>query len=183
MNETEKQQIIDLVAAGKLNAEQAAGIIIALTPQDPTTASSAAATPPAAILPASAEAPRAAQPVKEQMIEVQMQRADGSVYTIQVPNNLVQVFWTVAKTTIKQSVKTAAQESWDGFKHVVKRKAQETAQSVKDKAFPPPPPPTPVASLPPPAKADHAEAKLIVLQMLQEGSISAQDAADLLAQL
>ena len=181
MNETEKQQIIDLVAAGKLDAEQAAGIIIALTPQDLPTASTPAVTP--AILPATAEVPRAAQPVKEQMIEVQMQRADGSVYTIQVPNNLVQVFWTVAKTTIKQSVKTAAQESWDGFKHVVKRKAQETAQSVTDKVSPPPPPPAPVASLPPPAKADHAAAKLIVLQMLQEGSISAQDAADLLAQL
>ena len=50
MNETEKQQIIDLVAAGKLDAEQAAGIIIALTPQDLPTASTPAVTP--AILPA-----------------------------------------------------------------------------------------------------------------------------------
>ncbi len=186
MNDAEKQRILDLVVSGALNAEEAAGIIVALS--DPPTprpvVQEASKAKEASITgPVQAATPGTGNS-KDAMMEVQMQRGDGSTYAIQVPTNLFPLFWGIAKTAIKESARTAAQESWDGFKHIVRRKTQEATQAVKDRVSPPPPPPpVPVAALPPPPKVDNTAARVIVLQMLQQGNISAEDAAELLIKL
>ena len=112
-----------------------------------------------------------------------MQRADGSSYTIQVPPNLVPLFWNIAKVAIKESARTAAQETWSGFKHIVRKKTREVSKNVKNRV-------TSIGSRPPaPVEAeeedgiDRIEARHQILQMVQNGRLTAVDAARLIEQL
>ena len=112
-----------------------------------------------------------------------MQRADGSSYTIQVPPNLVPLFWNIAKVAIKESARTAAQETWSVFKHIVRKKTREVSKNVKNRV-------TSIGSRPPaPVEAeeedgiDRIEARHQILQMVQNGRLTAVDAARLIEQL
>ncbi len=181
MNEPEKDRILEMVSAGILRPDEAVGLLAALTDE----------TKPTIVKKAEPEKKAEATSQKkanskEPLMEVQMQRADGSSYTVQVPPNLVPLFWNIAKVAVKESARTAAQETWSGFKHIVKRKSQEVGSSVKNK----------VTSITSGSKKvniveepedeggiDKFEARRQLLQMVVNGRISASDAGRLIEQL
>ena len=118
------------------------------------------------------------------MAQVQMQRPDGTYYTIDVPPGLVPAFMKMAGVAIKESVRTAANDAWDGFKIMVKNKTTEVKTNVsnkvrgvgkddKDKVK------TETAS----ALSTEQEARRRIIQMVQNGRIGADDAARLIQQL
>jgi len=179
MNEPEKERILNMVSEGILRPDEAAGLIAVLSDE-----------PKALVIVAPSDkkgkdpahvSDKAAS--KEPLMEVQMQRADGSSYTIQVPPNLVPLFWNIAKVAIKESARTAAQETWSGFKHIVRKKTREVSKNVKNRV-------TSIGSRPPaPVEAeeedgiDRIEARHQILQMVQNGRLTAVDAARLIEQL
>lgn len=181
MNEPEKDRILEMVSAGILRPDEAVGLLAALTDE----------TKPTIVKKAEPEKKAEATSQKkanskEPLMEVQMQRADGSSYTVQVPPNLVPLFWNIAKVAVKESARTAAQETWSGFKHIVKRKSREVGSSVKNK----------VTSITSGSKKvniveepedeggiDKFEARRQLLQMVVNGRISASDAGRLIEQL
>jgi hypothetical protein len=117
-------------------------------------------------------------------MEVQMQRADGSTYTVQVPPNLVPLFWNIAKVAIKESARNAAQETWAGFKHIVRRNVRDMRTNVRNRVT------TFTQGRPPDQQQieaddglDRFEARRQILQMVQNGRITAGDAGRLIEQL
>ncbi len=119
------------------------------------------------------------------MTQIQMQRPDGTFYTIEVPQGLVPMIAKMTGVAIKESVRSAATDAWDGLKIMVKNKTTEVKTNVsnkvrgvgkedKDKAK------TETASS---ADTTHQEARRRIIQMVQNGRIGADDAARLIQQL
>src|ERR1700722_17287696 len=166
MNEPEKERILALIAEGVIRPDEAVSLLAALS-EEPKPAAPSAAKPKDKDKDKE-KAPAAKAETKEPLMEVQMQRADGSSYTIQVPPNLVPLFWNIAKVAIKESARTAAQETWSGFKHIVRKKTRDVGTSVKNRV-------TSIGSKPAPAELeaieaegiDRQEARRQILQMIQ----------------
>jgi polyhydroxyalkanoate synthesis regulator phasin len=185
---SEQDRILQLVADGIIRPEEAAKLIAALNPP-------AASEPPAK----SAEAKpkeEATKPdttatnskEKPATMEVQMQRPDGSYYTIQVPSGLIPAVLKIAGASIKESIKQNSREAWDGFKIMTKRKAHEVKENITDKvtgrnkAEPEPPasPTTPAPPSPPRPYVDRTVERQLILQMVQNGRINAEEASRLI---
>ena len=173
MNETEKERILRMVAEGVIRPSEAASLLAALV-ETPEAAKGKKQE-------ASAKAKEEKAKPKGPLMEVQMQRPDGTHYTVQVPPNLVPMFWQMAKVAIKESARTAAQESWQGLKNVVHNKTEEMKAGVsarlhgKSKTGS-------VESVPSAPDAQF-EARRQILQMIQNGRLSADDASRLIQQL
>ncbi|HLK55567.1 MAG TPA: hypothetical protein VKU00_03335 [Chthonomonadaceae bacterium] len=182
MNATEKERILQMLNEGLLRPEEAARLLAAL---------SEPAAPPPANKPEEKRAAngkekaKEAPPEREKTREVQVQRSDGSYTTIQVPPHLAAMIWEVTKVTIADTAKTAAKETWSGFKNIVRRKTHEVTEGVKTRitgggekkiADAPPPPPTP-------SEEAAFEARRQILQMVQNGRITAEDAGRLIQEL
>jgi|GEM_PF-1899336 hypothetical protein len=196
MNEPEKERILELISQGIIRPEEATPLLAALS-EEPKAAPSASPTVPGVAL-ATVASPAKSSTVHvqpEPLMEVQMQRADGSSYNIQVPPNLVPLFWNIAKVAIRESARTAAQETWSGFKHIVRRKTHEVGTSVKNSVTSfGARPDKPANNL---AAGGHThpqetrsvddetrlEARRQLLQMVQNGRITATDAARLMQQI
>ena len=174
MNETEKDRILTMVAEGVIRPSEAAQLLAALAPDTP------------------ASKPKEAEPKKERAsekaptMEVQMQRADGSSYTIEVPTNMVPMFMSLAGAAIKESARAAAKEAWTGIKDGARNKFTETKDAVKAKVSGTGGK-TPAASSMFPALSEEQkqaqEARKRILQMVQNGRVSAEDAGKLIQQL
>ncbi len=116
------------------------------------------------------------------MAQVQMQRPDGTYYTIEVPPGLIPSMAKMAGVAIKETVRTAAADAWDGFKIMVKNKTTEVKTNVSNK----------VRGIDPEKEqktaavastTTHQEARRRIIQMVQNGRIGADDAARLIQQL
>lgn len=175
MSETEKERVLRMVAEGTLRPQEAAQLLAALSdtldaPEKP------------ADKPVSKSAAREKPEESKETVEVQVQRPDGTTRTVQLPPGLVPMFWELAKNEIKESARTAAQETWSGLKTIVRNKTNEVKSNVKErftsgKTKPEEPPP------PDPAEVQQGEARRQILQMVQNGRISAEDAGRLIQQL
>lgn len=183
MNEPEKERILALIAEGVIRPEEAVSLLAALSDEpkpkqaEPKAASGTKSNQTAA-------KSKEKEKEKEPLMEVQMQRADGSTYNIQVPPNLVPLFWNIAKVAIKESARTAAQETWSGFKHIVRRKTREVGSSVKNRVSSiGSRSDAPDAEIEEEDGVDKFEARRQILQMVQNGRISASDAGRLIEQL
>ncbi len=180
MNEPEKERILAMVSEGLIRPDEAAGLLAVLS-DEPRSVTVVAASDKKS---REQEKPTPKVADKQPLMEVQMQRADGSSYTIQVPPNLVPLFWNIAKVAVKESARTAAQETWSGFKHIVKKKTREVGANVKDRV-------SSIGSRPAAAPLqaleddgiDRQEARRQILQMIQNGRLTAVDAARLIEQL
>lgn len=173
MNETEKDRILRMVAEGTLRPSEAAHLLAALKEE----------TPPAAKAEEKAvqEKEKANEPSKQQTVEVQMQRADGSYYTVQLPPQFVPMIVKMTGVMLKESARTAAQETWDGLKTIVRNKTEEVKTNVKTRVSgSPKTEETPAVS---PEQEQESEARHRIIQMVQNGRISATDAARLIDQL
>ncbi len=176
MNEIEKERILQLVAQGIIKPAEGASLLAALS-EPPPSAPVARKTAPGRTQEAPAPKPT--------VMEVDMKRPDGSHHRIEVPANLFPMFWAIAKESIKESTKVAAQESWQGFKNIVRNKTNEVKDGVK----------TRIANVgaakkgeelpagPSPSEELRFEARRQILQMVQNGRLTADDASGLIQQL
>ena len=177
MNETEKERILSLVAEGVIRPNEAAQLLAALAEEKPAAKEKDKAN--------EAETPKKPVSEKAPTMEVQMQRADGSTYTIEVPTNMVPMFMSLAGAAIKESARAAAQEAWAGIKTGARNKATEARDAVKAKiaGVGKPPVSAPAAPAPTEAQIQAQESRKRILQMVQNGRISAEDAGKLIQQL
>lgn len=170
MNETERERIMQMVSDGTLRPNEAAQLLAALNETQTASGST------------SAEAPKQSAKPKPEMMEVQMQRPDGSHYTVEVPPSLVPMLMKMAGVAIKESARTATIEAWAGFKTMVRNKTEEVKETVKTSMSGS----RPKAAVPTEAVTkteSGAEARRRLIQMVQNGRISAADAARLIEQL
>jgi hypothetical protein len=166
MNDNERDRILKMVGDGTLRPNEAAQLLAALAADEPNPA-------------AKSEEPEADNAPKAPPVEIQMRRPDGSYYTIQVPPNLFAIFWQVAKVHLKEQARTAARETWQGTKNLARSRADAVRESIKRRVSVLDPEPEPVA----PELAQQAEARRRILQMVQNGRLSAADASRLIEQL
>ena len=68
-----------------------------------------------------------------QEVEVQLQRADGSYYSVRVPPTLAPMIWEVTKATIREGVRAAAEDVTEGMKAIIRRNTDEIRKTVSDK--------------------------------------------------
>ncbi len=165
MNETERERIMGLVAEGVLRPSEAAQLLAALAEEAPK-------------MPAPAE--EAKSKPKQEPMEVQMQRPDGSKHTVEVPPHLLPALVKIATVAIKEEARTAGREAWAGLKIMVRNKSDEvrTTVTTRVKGTKPEPPPGPSE-----AKLKEAEARARILQMVQNGRLTATDAGRLIQEL
>ena len=167
MNETEKQRILKMVAEGALQPSEAAHLLAALAEESEASNG--------------AKADDKAKPKPHApMLEVQMQRPDGTHYVVQVPPNLGRMLWEMSKVAIKESARNTTKEAWSGFKHIVRNKTQEVKVNVQTRLAGTKPEGMPALS---PEQEKQAEARRRILQMVQNGRITAIDASHLIQQL
>lgn len=175
MNEVEKTRILEMVANGTLKPAEGAQLLAALAELPPAVDTKAAGKKVVE------KAEKAKPKPKQPMLEVDMQRPDGSHYKVEVPPNLFPMFVQIAKVAIKESSRTAAQETWSGFKHIVHTKTNEVKEGVKSCLTPSNK--TVYAPEVEKPEAKQFEARRQILQMVQNGRISADDASRLIQQL
>ena len=172
MNDSEQQRILQMVADGTISSEEARSLLAAISQKTKDSAS-----PPLENSKSAATEPKQ----KEKPVEVQMQRADGTTYTVQLPPNLIPMFWEVAKVAIKESARNAAQETVAGLKVIAKNKSSEFKAAVKNRMSGTDVGLSPsTQSMPVPRQG---EARRQVLQMVANGRITAADASRLIEQL
>lgn len=187
----EEETILKMVAEGALKPEEAARLLSAMKQPIPEAAPHPTPQPEAA--PKPAPAAKAEEPKERAAtMEVQMQRPDGTFYTVQVPTGLIPAVMKIAGVSIKESIKQNSTEAWDGFKQMVKRKTDEVKVNVKDRV-------TgnyrkaeeavaevetiDVAFTPAQPKADRSAERQLILKMVQNGRLTAEDASRLIAQM
>lgn len=184
MSQQEKDKVLELVAHGVLSPGDGASLLAAISEAERANAVVAASLPSQQIQRVNPDVTPKMAP--EQAVEILMQRPDGTSYTLQVPPGLAPLIWNLTKAAIKESARTAAQESWSGFKHIVRRKTQEVGQAVRDQATsltrggaaPALPAIEASADLP-----EHSGARARILEMVSSGLISAEDAMRLIRQI
>ncbi len=179
MNEIEKDRILQMVAEGRIHPSEGATLLAALS-------EAASPSPVAPVAPkAGGGKPTAAPASKPTVVEVDMKRPDGSHHKIEVPSNLFPMFWTIASESIKESTKLAAQESWQGLKNIVRNKTVEVKDGVKTRvaAMGTPKKVEVVVVGPSAAEERRDEARRQILQMVQNGRLTAEDASGLIQQL
>lgn len=170
MNETEKDRILRMVSEGTLRPNEAAQLLAALTEEKPKEAK--------------VEKPEPEKEKKEEKSkrhEVQMQRADGSLVTVEVPSELLPALVKVAGVVIRESARSAAVDAWAGLKVMVRNKTREVKENMSarvrgEQKTPALPPAAPVDT-------EQAEARRRIIQMVQNGRITATDASRLIEQL
>lgn len=178
MNEIEKDRILQLVAEGIIKPAEGASLLAALSEPPPV--------PPVAVQKAAGVRPGSGPAPKPTVMEVDMKRPDGSHHKIEVPSNLFPMFWAIASESIKESTKVAAQETWQGFKNIVRNKTSEVKDGVKTRIASvgsPRKAAEPVVIGATPAEERRDEARRQILQMVQNGRLTADDAGGLIQQL
>lgn len=188
----EEETILKMVSEGVLKPEEAARLLSAMQqPAQPAPPP----TPPKPEAPAKpAPAAAKAEEPKERAatMEVQMQRPDGTFYTVQVPTGLIPAVMKIAGVSIKESIKQNSAEAWDGFKQMVKRKTDEVAGNVKDRVtgnYRKPEEPTTTEETitttfqPTQSRPDRTAEQQLILKMVQNGRLTAEDASRLLSQM
>ena len=112
-----------------------------------------------------------------------MQRPDGTSYVIEVPPGLVPALMKTAGVYIKEASRTAAQEAWSGLKVMVKNKTEEVKDTVKTKVTGGGSKQETAKPVVDSSEAQRSEARFKVLQMVQNGRITAEDASRLIQQM
>ncbi len=168
MNETEKDRILRMISEGTLKPSEAAHLLAALAEE------SAAEEKPA-------QNGKAKAAPKQETVEVQMERPDGTKTTIHLSPNLGPMIIQMIGVAIRESARSTAREAWSGFKTVVRNKTEEVKTNVKARVSREK---TEEASAAPsPEQAQQLESRRLILQMVQNGRISASDASRLIEQL
>jgi len=189
MNETDQTQrdrILKMLADGTLRPDEAAKLLAALSPTPDTGTGKQDTAKKAGANDESKDKDKGKEKEKDkpkpQLMEVQMQRPDGSHYTVEVPPSLVPMIMKMAGVAIRESARTASKEAWDGFKTMVRNKTDEVKTTVKERVSRPAKT-SGAAPSPTPEEDPQFEARRRILQMVQNGRISAADASRLIQEL
>jgi hypothetical protein len=169
MNETERDRILRMVSEGTLRPNEAAQLLAALT-ETPTPKAEKAA-----------QEKEVEKDKPRPMTEVQMQRADGTYYTFSVPPGIFPALIKVAGVEIKEAVRTAANDAWDGFKVMARNKTREVKDNVTSRVKGEHKPAAQIAAAP--EGVEQAEARRRIIQMVQNGRITAIEASRLIEQM
>lgn len=176
MNETEKEQILRMLEEGTLTSQEAAQLLALMAAPAPETESASGKKKPV----------EAEKPAEKQLMEIQMQRPDGTYYTVKVPPGLGSMIWEVTKATVREQARTAAKESWEGFKTIVSRKTDEVKQRVKDQLLPKSEPEEPLKLPKPPLTPEqirYQQARQQILILVRDALVTVEEAGRLLDQL
>ncbi|MCS6775889.1 MAG: hypothetical protein RMJ43_02330 [Chloroherpetonaceae bacterium] len=168
MKQTERERILKMVEEGLLRPNEAIQLLAALA-EDTRDTSTGPSQPSSA-------------PQRQATLELQLQRPDGSHYTIEVPPGLFPMLVRMTGVALKEAARSAAIDAWDGFKILVRKKTAEIRSNVTSRVRGASEPPESRADAPAPVP-EHTEARQRILQMVQNGRISASDAARLIAQI
>ena len=168
MNETERDRILAMVAEGTLRPHEAAHLLAALAEEPATSGKTRSGSAKSA----------------DPLMEVQMERPDGSHYTVKVPPSLVPMLWEITKATVRESARSAARDTWDGMKTVVRKGTKQVAGSVLNRIRRPGsiggPPTTPLLTA---GEQQSVVARRQILAMVQDGRISPAEALRLIRQI
>ncbi len=175
--ESEQDRILNLLTEGALKPDEAAKLLSALShkyspPAKTSQEQSVSAKPDGA-----SEASRP----KSQKVE--LQRPDGTTYTVEVPPGLMPAVAKVVGSYVKESAKTATMEAWGGLKAVVRRQTEQMKSSVKSRVGGDR---TQIeAEKPAPSleEIQRVEERLRLLTLVHEGRISPEEANRLFSQL
>ncbi|MDE2126738.1 MAG: hypothetical protein KGJ62_09120 [Armatimonadetes bacterium] len=162
-DEGERSRILRLVAEGALTAEQAA--LILDTPVSPHAGGNGRQ--------AGARAD-AKSPDEKPRVAIQMQRPDGSQYTLHVAPGLMGMIWKLAGVAIKESAKNAARDTWEGVRIMVTSTSRSAGKRVRRRF-------RGSAGAAEDLAQKQIEARRRVLGMVAEGRISAEQAARLMS--
>lgn len=168
MSSAEKQRILQMVSDGTLNSTEAARLLAAVTEREEM------------LKPKSApSAKREPDPKSTQTIE--LQRKDGSHYSMDVPAGLAPALAKTIGLYIKESAKTATRETIEGMKAIAINKANEVKSAVRGRRGAKSSAPLMVTE--PPHETKRREARKRVLEMLHNGRLDVEDATNLIEQL
>ena len=169
MNETERDRILRMVAEGTLRPHEAAHLLAALADESGADAQNNSRS-------AGKSSP---------LMEVQMERPDGSHYTVKVPPSLVPMLWEITKATVRESARAAAHDTWDGLKTIVRNKSTQVKTSVRDRFNSTKGQLKSEGAVPALSAAEQNEiaARRQILEMVQNGLITAGDAGRLIQQV
>jgi polyhydroxyalkanoate synthesis regulator phasin len=168
MNESEKDRILRMVSEGTLRPSEASHLLAALAEE------------PAVEEKPSQNGKTKAKP-KQETVEVQMERPDGTKTTIHVSPTLGPMILQMIGVAIRESARSTAREAWSGFKTVVHNKTEEVKTNVRSRVAGGKTEET--APSPSPTQAQQLESRRLILQMVQNGRISASDASRLIQEL
>jgi hypothetical protein len=165
MNQAEKDRILELVAEGTLRPAEATRLLAAIAALEEKPAE-----------PKPEPSPEAEQ--KPPTIEFKLQRPDGTHTVVQVPASLFPMLVQVLKVAAKESLRSAGQDIVAGTRVIVRRKVKDirkSVQSLMDGRPEAPETETPTAA--------RQEARLRILQMVQNGRINAEEADRLIREI
>jgi polyhydroxyalkanoate synthesis regulator phasin len=167
MNEAEKERILTLVAEGTLRPAEATRLLAAIAALEEK--------------PAETKAEAAQEDEQKQpTVEFKLQRPDGTHTVVQVPASLFPMLIQVLKVAAKESLRSAGQDIVAGTKVIVRRKVKDIkkrARSIIDGR-----PDTSAAASEETTEAEH-EARRRILQMVQNGRITADEASRLIREI
>ena len=127
MNQIEKERILQMIAEGMISSQEGAKLLAALSAPSNLPVERVAEQENAKN---KSEEKRHA-PVQE--VEVQLQRADGTYYSVRVPPTLAPMIWEVTKATIREGVRAAVEDISGGMKAIIRRNTDEIRQTVKER--------------------------------------------------
>ena len=127
MNQIEKERILQMIAEGTLSSQEGAKLLAALSAPSNLPVESGVEQED------SREKSEEKRRPPVQDVEVQLQRADGTYYSVRVPPTLAPMIWEVTKATIREGIRAAAEDISGGMKAIIRRNTDEIRQTVKDR--------------------------------------------------
>lgn len=167
MNETERDRILRMVAEGTLRPHEAAHLLAALADE------------PATDHKKKKDGGKSSAPA----MEVQMERPDGSHYTVKVPPSLVPMLWEITKASVRESARSAAHDTWDGLKTIVRKKTRQVTKDVRDRFGGSKAITKAAAPAISPVERQATAARRQILELVQTGTITAADAGRLIKEI
>ena len=178
MNDANRESIMKMLSEGTLRPEEAAKLLAKLTEDEEAAAKARAQTK------ANDEAKEKAEKARPATEKISIPTADGGERVVEVPSSLVPMITRMVGEAIKQHTKKVAKETVTGAKNMVLNKRDEVVDTIKT-AFSGSGKKPKATDAPQIAHEEEAgfAARKQILQMVQNGRITAKDAGKLIQEL
>jgi hypothetical protein len=178
MNDANRESIMKMLSEGTLRPEEAAKLLAKLTEDEE------AATKARAQTKANDEAREKAEKVRPATEKISIPTADGGERVVEVPSSLVPMITRMVGEAIKQHTKKVAKETVTGARNMVLNKRDEVVDTLKT-AFKGGGKKSKTDVAPQITREEEPQfaARRQILQMVQNGRITARDASKLIQEL
>lgn len=180
MNDANRDSIMKMVADGTLRPEEAAKLLAKLTEEEEDAKAQATAKTK---VEANKEKTEKAEKAKPAMEKITIPSADGSERTIEVPSSLMPMIGRMVGEAVKQHTKKVVKESVAGAKIMAQNKYDEVRDTLKTAIKGGKKPKEDDKPEIAPVEDKRFEARRQILQMIQNGRITAGDAGRLIQEL